>query len=73
MRVSAKTNYAIRALLFIAAQYPQPLTAVAMAREGRPVRRRDRDQARATHNVHIRAMTCVAVSLIWRDHPALPA
>jgi Rrf2 family protein len=38
MQVSAKTNYAIRALLVIAAHDPLPVTAVAMAREGLPAR-----------------------------------
>ena len=38
MQISAKTNYAIRALLFVAANDPLPVTVGTLAREGLPAR-----------------------------------
>jgi Rrf2 family protein len=38
MQISAKTNYAIRALLFVAANDPVPVKVGALAREGLPPR-----------------------------------
>lgn len=38
MQVSAKTNYAIRALLVIASGHPEPVKIAAMARQGLPAR-----------------------------------
>lgn len=38
MQISAKTNYAIRALLFVAANAPVPVKIGALAREGLPPR-----------------------------------
>lgn len=37
MQVSARTNYAIRALLVIASRHPEPVKVTAMAREGLPI------------------------------------
>jgi Rrf2 family protein len=38
MQISAKTNYAIRALLFVAANDPLPVKVGTLAREGLPAR-----------------------------------
>lgn len=38
MQISAKTNYAIRALLFVAANDPMPVKVGTLAREGLPPR-----------------------------------
>lgn len=38
MHVSARTNYAIRALLVIASRYPEPVKVATMAEEGLPIR-----------------------------------
>jgi Rrf2 family protein len=38
MQISAKTNYAIRALLFVAANDPLPVNVGMLAREGLPAR-----------------------------------
>lgn len=38
MHVSAKTNYAIRALLVIASRHPEPVKVATMGEEGLPIR-----------------------------------